>query len=219
MADIDSRTGKVYATPQIFDWLAQTHAPHDAALELAFTAPERTGLPAIQLGASEAKLLTLLVRLTGARRIVEVGTLAGYSGICLARGLPEGGMLYTIDHDEKAVDVARASFEAAGVSDRVRIVHADGPVGLASIAAEGPFDLMFVDADKARYDVYGQWATKNLRPGGMLIGDNAFFFGNLLDPDNSSAAAMRRFHEEMAASYDSVCIPTPDGMAVGILRQ
>lgn len=218
MADVDSRVGKTYASGDILDFVAQVHAPHDEALDLAFSAPLRTSLPSIQVGPSEGKLLSLLVRLSHAKKVVEVGTLAGYSGLWIARGLPADGVLYTIDHDPEACRVAHSHFEAGGVGDRVKVVQADGPEGLASIESHGPFDLMFVDADKGRYDVYARWAVANLKPGGLLVGDNAFFFGNLLDTTNSSAHAMREFHENMARFFDSVCIPTPDGMAVGILR-
>lgn len=218
MADLDSRQGVSYATPDILDFVARLHAPHDEVLARAFEAPARVGLPAIQVGPSEGKLLSLLVRLAGVKRAVEIGTLAGYSGLCIARALPADGKLFSIDHDPNACRVAREHFDAGGVGDRVVIVQGDGVESLSEIAAEGPFDLVFADADKGRYDVYGRWARAHLRPGGMLVGDNAFFFGRLLDPNDPAAAAMRRFHEEMARDFDSVCIPTPDGLAVGLLR-
>lgn len=218
MADIDSRTGTTYGTKPILDWVADLHAPHDDVLQRAFDAPARTGLPAIQLGPSEGRLLSLLVRLAGVVRAVEVGTLAGYSGLCIARALPEHGKLFTIDHDPNACRVAREHFALAGLVDRVDVIEGDGPEALSRIEQEGPFDMVFVDADKARYDVYGRWARANLRPGGLLIGDNSFFFGRLLDPADEAAAAMRRFHQEMAEFFDSVCVPTPDGLAVGMRR-
>lgn len=218
MADVDSRDGKTYATHAILETLGRIHAPHDDALEWAFTAPGRTKLPAIQVGPNEGKLLSVFVRLAAATRVVEVGTLAGYSGLWMARALPEGGRLYTIDHDPEAIAVARETFERGGVLDKVTLVNADGVEGLDSIAGEGPFDLMFVDADKARYDRYGAWAAANLRKGGLLVADNTFFFGRLLDADDPAAAGVRRFHEAAARDFETASIPTPDGMVVGIRR-
>jgi len=218
MADIASREGTSYATPAILDYTARIHADHDAALAWAFAAPASTGLPAIQVGPSEGKLLYTLARLASASRIVEVGTLAGYSGLWLARALPSDGRLHTIDHDENAVAVARETFTRGGVIDRVTLVHADGVAGLESITSSGPFDLVFLDADKGRYDQYGAWAAKNLRRGGLIVADNTFFFGRLLEPTDVAASAVRRFHEAVARDFDSVSIPTPDGMVVGIRR-
>jgi caffeoyl-CoA O-methyltransferase len=218
MADQDSRSGHTYHPPSILEYVARVHAAHDAGLEAAFTAPGTTGLPAIQVGPSEGKLVGMLASLIGAKKIVEIGTLAGYSGIWLARALPPGGVLVTLENDPAAAAVAAENFARAGVADRVRIVVGDAVESLPSLTAEGPFCMVFVDADKARYDQYGRWARENLRPGGLLIGDNAFFFGELLDTEKDAAMAMRIFHEEMAEHFDSVCIPTPDGLAVGRRR-
>jgi caffeoyl-CoA O-methyltransferase len=217
MADILSRAGERYADAPILAYLDRLHAPHDGALERAFLAPEREGLPAIQLGASEGKLLGLLIALAGARRVVEVGTLAGYSALRIARGLPEGGRLWSIEYEPKHVRVARESIAAAGLSERVEILEGKALDVLERLVAHGPFDAVFIDADKGHYDHYGRWAQKHLRPGGLLLGDNAYFFGRLLD-DNLEAAAMRRFHEEAAKAFDTVCIPTPDGLLLGIKR-
>ncbi|MCA9530171.1 MAG: O-methyltransferase [Myxococcales bacterium] len=218
MADDNSRTGTRYADAEALAYAARVHATHDAALERAFEAPGDNDMPAIQVGPSEGKLLHVLLALAGAQRVVEVGTLAGYSAIWMARALPPGGRLWTIEHDPKHAEVARGCIDAAGLGEVVEVVEADGPDGLRRVEPNGPFDAVFVDADKGRYDVYGRWASEHLRPGGLLIGDNAFFFGRLLDDEDPSAAAMRRFHEAMARDFRSVCVPTPDGLAVGIKR-
>jgi caffeoyl-CoA O-methyltransferase len=193
------------------------HAGHDGALARAFDAPERHGMPAIQLGPSEARLVELLVRLAGARKAVEIGTLAGYSAIRLARALQEGGHLWTVEFDPKHAAVARENLAAAGLAERVTVVEGAGLDVLPSLEVHAPFDAVFVDADKASYDAYGRWAARHLRPGGLLIGDNAFLFGRLLE-DSAEAAAMRRFHEEAARAFDTVCVPTPDGLLVGVKR-
>lgn len=217
MADSDSRKGSSYSTPELLKWLEQLHAPHDAALAQAFDAPAREGLPAIQVAPSEGKLLELLLKIAGARKVVEVGTLAGYSTIRLARALPPGGKVWSIELDEKHARVARKNLEAAAVADRAEVVVGAALTVLPGLVQHGPFDVVFIDADKERYDAYGRWAAANTRPGGLLLGDNAFYFGKLLE-DSAAAAAMRRFHEEAKAAYDTVCMPTPDGMLLGVRR-
>jgi caffeoyl-CoA O-methyltransferase len=217
MADKDSRAGVSYATREILDWLANTHAPHDAALARAFDAPAAQGMPAIQLGPSEAKAVALLLRLAGARKVVEVGTLAGYSALVMARALPDDGHLWTIEYDPKHARVARENLAAAGLAGRVTVLEGAGLDVLPSLEALGPFDAVFVDADKRNYDGYGRWAAKNVRKGGLLIGDNAFLFGRLLE-DSEEAAAMRRFHGEAREAFDTVCLPTLDGLLIGLRR-
>jgi caffeoyl-CoA O-methyltransferase len=218
MADPSSRQGHRYATPEILRYVDALHASHDGALASAFEAPEREGMPAIQVGASEGRLLELLARLAGARRAVEVGTLAGYSAIRLARGLGPEGRLWTLENDPRHAAVARARIAEAGLGDRVEIVEGDAAVRLGDVVQHGPFDLVFLDADKGRYDLYGRWAAANVRPGGLLLADNSYFFGRLLEPDDGDAAAMRRFHEEAAASFETACVPTPDGLLLGVRR-
>jgi len=217
MADADSRSGTTYSTPEVQAFVNDTHAPHDAVLQQAFDAPDEHGMPAIQIGPSEGKTLALLLSLVGAQRVVEVGTLAGYSGIWLARALPPGGRLWSIEFDAHHAEVARANFERAGVADRVEVIEGAGLDVLPQLEDQGPFDAVFVDADKGNYPQYGEWAARNLRTGGLLLGDNAYFFGELM-ADAETPAAMRRFHAEAAAAFDSVCLPTPDGLLVGVRR-
>ncbi|MEZ4465388.1 MAG: O-methyltransferase [bacterium] len=216
MADDDSRSGLRYTDPDLLAWLDDLHAPLDPALALAFTAPEREDMPAIQVGRSEGRLLSLLVRLVGARRVVEVGTLAGFSAIHLARGLPPDGHLWTIEFDAHHADVARTNIAVAGLSDRVTVLEGAGQDLLPTLS--GPFDLVFIDADKEGYDFYGRWAAANLRPGGLLLADNACFFGKLLDPHRAAAAAVRRLHTEARDAFETVCVPTPDGLLLGIRK-
>ena len=215
MADQGSRAGERYATPQILDYAALTHHPSDRGLERAFQAPARHGMPEIQLGPAEGRLLELLLRLINATKVVEIGTLAGYSALWMARALPPGSHLWTIESDPKHAGVAAEVVGEAGFGDRVTIIRDEAADVLPRLRDSGPFCAVFLDADKGRYDLYGRWATANLRPGGLLIGDNAYLFGRLLE-DSEEARAMRRFHEEMSSSYRSVCLPTPDGLAVGV---
>jgi caffeoyl-CoA O-methyltransferase len=172
-------------------------------------------MPAIQVGPSEGKTLELLLKLAGAKKVVEVGTLAGYSAIRLARALPEDGHLFTIEYEPAHAAVARESIATAGLAGKVTILEGPALAVLSSLEEGGPFDAVFVDADKRNYDLYGRWAAKNLRRGGLLLGDNAYLFGRLLE-DSDEAAAMRRFHEEAREHFDTVVVPTPDGLLVGV---
>ncbi len=215
MADTDSRSGLSYATHDILAWCARVHAPHDAALTGAFGSPATHGMPAIQLGPSEAKAVGLLLKLAGAKKVVEVGTLAGYSALVMARALPANGRVFTIEHDPKHARVARENVAAAGESARVTVLEGAALEVLPSLEREAPFDAVFIDADKLNYDGYGRWAARNVRAGGLLVGDNAYLFGQLLE-DSAEAAAMRRFHEEAREAFDTVCLPTPDGMLLGL---
>jgi caffeoyl-CoA O-methyltransferase len=216
MADQNSRAGRArYDTPAIIEYVDRVHAGHDAGLAQAFAVP--AGIPTIQVAPSEGKLLTLLVQLVGAKKIVEVGTLVGYSAIRMARGLPPGGKLWSIEYEAKHAEVARANVAAAGLSDRVEVLVGAGVDVLPTLVQHGPFDVVFIDADKQSYDRYGAWAAANLRKGGLVIGDNAYLFGELTG-EGERPAAMRGFHEGVAAAFDSVCVPTPDGMVVGIKR-
>jgi caffeoyl-CoA O-methyltransferase len=217
VADVDSRTGLRYATPEVLEWTSRLHAAHDTALEAAFSAPERFGLPAIQVAPSEGKLLTLLLALAGARTAVEIGTLAGYSALRLARALPPDGTLYTIETDPRHASIARGVLEASDVAGRVTVLEGPALEVLPRLEGKGPFDAVFVDADKRSYDRYGRWAAANLRRGGLLLGDNAYLFGRLLE-DSEEGSAMRRFHEEAARDFETVCIPTPDGLLLGVRR-
>ena len=215
MADKDSRQGVRYQTPQLIEYVNTTHASHDPALAQAFSVPE--GIPAIQVGPSEGKLLAMLLRFVGAKKVVEVGTLVGYSAIHMARALPQGGHLYSIEYDPKHAEVARANIERAGLADRVSVLVGAGVDVLPRLVEHGPFDAVFIDADKQNYHRYGEWAVQNLRSGGLVLGDNAYLFGELLE-DSDRGRAMRAFHEHVAKHCESVCVPTPDGLVVGVKR-
>lgn len=217
MADNDSRDGSRYSTKALIEWVDTAHAPHDAALDAAFSSPDGDAMPAIMLGKSEAKLLELLMQLVQAKRVVEIGALAGYSAIRLARGMAPGGKLWTIEFDESYADVVQRNVDRANLSEQVEVVVGAALDVLPSLCQHGPFDAVFIDADKQNYAAYGAWARDNLRRGGLLIGDNAYLFGNLLD-ESERGAAMRAFHEQTAAHFDSVCVPTPDGLVLGIKR-
>ena len=144
MADADSRTGARYATPEIVHWLDTLHAGHDAGLEQAFLAPGRNGMPAIQVGISEGKLLTLLLRMAGAKKVVEFGTLAGYSAIRMAKALPPDGHLWSLEFDPKHAAVARANIEAAGFAAKVTVLVGPALDALPELDKLAPFDTVCI---------------------------------------------------------------------------
>jgi caffeoyl-CoA O-methyltransferase len=215
MADNDSRAGKSYATPSILQFVEHAHGPHDTALARAFAVPE--GVPAHQVSPSDGRLIYVLMRLARARKAVEIGTLAGYSAIHIARGLAPGGRLWSIEFEPRHAELAHRNLAAAGLADIAHVLVGSALDVLPTLVPEGPFDVVFIDADKGNYDRYGRWALENLRPGGLVIADNAYLFGELMD-DKPEALSVRKFHELVARTCDSVCAPTPDGMVVGIKR-
>lgn len=217
MADNDSRAGERYATKEIIDYLNKTHATHTEGLQRAFDAPSQHGMPAIMVGPAEGKLLRMLLQMVGAKKVVEVGTLAGYSAISMAMALPEDGHLYTIEYSPENAKVSQDNIAAAGQSHKVTVLIGAGNEVLPTLESKGPFDAVFIDADKVSYDSYGRWAAKNTRKGGLLLGDNALLFGRLLE-DSPEGAAMRRFHEEARAHFETVCVYTQDGLLLGIKR-
>lgn len=217
MASRESRSGTRYSTPGVLEFVDRLHVPHDFALDEAYNAPDREKIPSIQLSRGEAKAVAMMLRLIRACKVVEVGTLAGYSTIHIARALEAGGRLWTIEAEARHVEIARRNLVQAGVHDRVEVVHGHAPDVLERVEPYAPFDAIFVDANKIHYDYYGRWAASHLRVGGLLLVDNAYLFGTLLD-DTPTAASVRRLHEDSRYHFDTVCVPTPDGLLVGIRR-
>jgi predicted O-methyltransferase YrrM len=171
--------------------------PSDPVLESALAASEKAGLPPIQVSACQGKLLQVLAQIQGARTILEVGTLGGYSTIWLARALPSGGRLTTLEVDPKHADVARVNFERAGLSGLIDLRVGPAIEALPQLEAEGkgPFDLVFIDADKPSTPDYFRWALKLSRKGTLIIVDNVIRKGALLDVASTdlNVQGMRRF--------------------------
>ena len=176
---------------------------HDPTLDSAIQASSAAELPAFAVSPSQGKLLFLLAQMQGARNILELGTLGGYSTIWLARALPPGGQLVTLEASPKHAEVARANIANAGLTDRVEIRVGSALDTLPRLAAEGraPFDLIFIDADKENNPPYFTWALKLSRPGTVILVDNVVRDGAVADPANTAPAiqGVRRFHEMLAA--------------------
>lgn len=179
---------------------------------------EAHGLPLINLEQNEALLLQLLVRLSGAERVIEIGTLAGYSGIWIARALPPHGILTTIEVSSVHANLARTHFEHAGLADKVTVLQGDGVQVLDKLAVEKPYDLMFIDADKVSYLSYLHWAAANLRVGGAVVADNAFWQGRVLNPATADDHGMVAFNRALAEhpQFESTIIEVGDGIALGV---
>jgi predicted O-methyltransferase YrrM len=172
----------------------------DPVLTGALARAAAAGLPAHDVAPNQGKLLHLLARLAGARRILELGTLAGYSTIWLARALPEDGRLITLEADAGYAEVARANLEAAGLADRVEVRVGAALDTLPDL--EGPFDLVFLDADKQRTPEYLEWALRLTRPGSLIVADNVVRDGELADADSDDprVQGVRRFMELLGAA-------------------
>jgi predicted O-methyltransferase YrrM len=178
-------------------------APADPALDAALRASAEAGLPAIQVSPGQGKLLYLLARLCGVRRILEIGTLGGYSAIWLGRALPADGRLVSLERDPAHAELARANLARAGLGDRVEVVVGPALETLPALAQGGaaPFDMVFIDADKGGYPAYLDWALRLTGPGALIAADNVVRGGAVLDPDGDDAAARgaRAFNAALAA--------------------
>jgi predicted O-methyltransferase YrrM len=176
---------------------------HDAALEAALQASADAGLPAIALTPALGKLLHLLARMHGARSILELGTLGGYSTIWLARALPDDGHLVTLELNPRYAEVAAANVERAGLAGLIKINVGPALDGLRALiaAGAGPFDFVFIDADKQSTPEYFELALELVAPGSVIVTDNVVLGGALIDAasEDSRAHGMRRFHELLAA--------------------
>ncbi len=188
---------------EVDQYIDEMLVQQDAALIEALRSSDSAGLPPISVAPSHGKFLHLLARMQGARRILEIGTLGGYSAIWLARALPARGRLVTLEYDPKHADVARANLERAGVANKVDIRVGPALEILPQIAAERqePFDFTFIDADKRSNPDYFQWALKLSRRGSVIVIDNVVRRGAVIDASNSdeNIRGVRKMHELIAA--------------------
>jgi predicted O-methyltransferase YrrM len=182
---------------EIDNYLDDCFVPGDDVLDAALASSEAAGLPRINVAPNQGKLLLLLAQAIGASRILEIGTLGGYSTIWLSRGLAPGGKLITLDANAKFAEVARANIARAGFGEMVELRVGKANDTLPSLAAEPPFDLIFIDADKEGTPGYFRWAVKLARQGALIVVDNVVREGAILDTSgkDSSVQGMRRFFE------------------------
>ncbi len=202
-------------------YVQRLFAGEDDVLRSVRARADAAGLPRIQLPPATARALQILVRAVRATRVVEVGTLAGYSAIWIARALPPGGRLVTLEINPGHAEVARRSLEEAGVADRVEVRVGDAAEALARMGRDASVDMVFLDADKERYAQYMEEAARLLRRGGLLVADNAFWKGRVLEPgDDRIAALLNRFSEIVASEprFDATILPVGDGLMVAVRR-
>jgi len=205
-------------TDRHFEYIAERTRGDDDFLIALKRDAAAAGIPAIWISPEQASFMQILLRMTQARTVVEVGTLAGYSAIHMARALPAGGRVLTIEIDDGHAAFAREQFAKSDVADKVELLHGSGNERLAELPPLSA-DAMFIDADKAGYPHYLEQAHRILRPHGLLMCDNAFAFGELFAdvPADSSVNAIRRFNDILAVdeSFHSVICPIGDGLWVG----
>jgi predicted O-methyltransferase YrrM len=206
-------------------YLSKAVIPADPILEHVLTAAHEAGLPAIQVSPHQGKLLMLLAQILGAQRILEIGTLAGYSTIWLARALPPQGRLITLEADPRHAEVARSNIARANLADRVEVRLGRALVSLPKLAKESapPFDMFFIDADKKNIPEYFAWCVRFSRPGSVIVVDNVVRDGAVIDPHTQEAGVqgIRRFFEMVSAeprvtgtALQTVGVKGHDGFAI-----
>lgn len=209
-------------------YLEGLFGPPDDALASALTRAEKAGLPPINVSSGLGRFLHVLALATGARRILEIGTLGGYSTIWLARALPEGGSLVSLEYEPRHAEVARENLAAAGLADRVEVRVGDAAVSLRELAeaGEGPFDLVFIDADKPPYAEYLEAAIQLSRPGTLIVADNVVSRGRVAQGPNDSdiVTGIQRFNDMVtadprvsAAILQTVGAKSHDGVALAVV--
>ncbi len=202
-------------------YIRKTFVQEDTELNQAFLLKEKYS---IQISAEEGKLLSLFVKMNNIKTIVEVGTLYGYSSIWMARALPLGGHIYTIEINSEYADIAIKNFSTFKVDDKITLIQGVGLEQLRELEIQSPFDMIFIDADKAGYPDYLDWAELHVRQGGLIIADNTLLFDTVFlksPPEwlsKKSWLGMKKFNEKLSDinKYYSILIPTKDGMTVAL---
>ncbi len=223
---VSAEKGFGQADPKVVEYAYRVFCPEDSVLQEIREESRRQGLPDIEIGAFDGLHLEVLTRMAGARRVVEIGTLGGYSGTRLLRAMPADGRLYTFELNPRHAAVALTNFERAGVADRATIYVGPALQKLVEIEGEAPFDLVFIDADKAHYPDYLAWAANHLRIGGTVIADNTFGWGQVYrekgvsDREEKTLEGLRRFNALVAQDdrFQATILPTAEGLTIAVKR-
>lgn len=194
--------------------ITRTFAPEDEGLRAALRAAHEEGIPEIQISPIQGKFLQLLAKMCNARKILELGSLAGYSGIWLARALPADGRFITLEINPKHAEVVRQSYARAGVADRAEVRVGKALDLLPALESEAPFDLVFIDADKPPYPQYLEWALRLTRPGSIIVADNCIRDGEALrDPaeihDNRGTAQVAEYNKRVVENPHLLSLALP----------
>ncbi|MBD2866367.1 O-methyltransferase [Paenibacillus oceani] len=208
---------------QTADLYVESLYEKDADLERVRQSIADNGMPEISVAPGYGRLLTLLVGMTGAKRLLEIGALGGYSGICLARGLNGEGKLVSLELKEEFAAVARANVEAAGLGTIVEYRIGEALPTLEKLGEEGEkFDFFFIDADKGNYVNYLEWAIRLANPGALIVGDNALLHGKTMDPaaKGNSVQVVREFNKRMATDprLEGTILPAYDGLCIARVK-
>ncbi len=204
-------------------YLRQLFHADDEELQRLQAEAEAAGLPPISIGPEQGKFLQVLIVLTRARKVLEIGTLGGYSGAWMARALPPDGRLISLELEEPHAAFARRQWAQMGLEGKCQVRIGPALETLPHLADEAPFDLVFIDADKENYPAYLEWAITYSRPGTVIVGDNVALGGRLVDPESREEAwvqGMRRFVERLSQDprLISTVVPYPDGLALAVVR-
>lgn len=221
----DRRMKGTPITEELYAYIVEMFAAEDDLLKRLPAEAEAKGIPQIHIAPEQGKFLQILMGATGAKKVLEVGALFGYSTIWMARALPPGGKLITVELDPLHAQTTRENVARAGLADRVEVREGDARTILPQLANEAPFDLAFIDAEKAEYLDYVDAALALMRKGGVIVGDNASAQGLVWNPSPPEDArdfvlAIRAFNQRMAADPRllSLLVPIGDGMCVGVVR-
>lgn len=205
---------------QISQYITDLFAVQDEVLQTIKQASNDHGLPSISVKPEEGRFLQFLVRACGVKKALEIGTLGGYSGVWIARGLLPGGKLITLEREAQRAEMARGHFAAAGLQEMVEVRVGNAHDLLLELRQEAPFDFVFIDADKPGYPAYMDWALENVRLGGVIAAHNAFRKGSVagLVPDDEYTELMRNFNQRVAEDERliSTIFPAGDGMVVAV---
>jgi caffeoyl-CoA O-methyltransferase len=206
--------------PENIEVYALAHSSPEPPLfaELAAATRAQTTQPQMMVGHTQGSLLKFLVRMTGAKRVLEIGTFTGYSALAMAEGLPEDGSIVTCDIDPKATAIARAFWERSPHGRKIRLQLAPALDTIATLA--GPIDFVFIDADKTNYIRYWDACVPKMRAGGVLVADNVLWSGEVLDPETDDARAIAAFNEHVVrdARVEMVMLPIRDGVTLAVKR-
>lgn len=205
-------------TEALVEYVQERYAREDAVLTDLRAALVQRGMPMIHVSPATGRVLQVLVAAAGGRRVLEVGTLGGYSAIWMARGLTPGGHLTTVELEPERAELARSFLAEAGVADAVEVIVGDARALLPTLGPDGAFDVVFLDADKEGYAGYAREADRLLRPGGLLLADNAFWSGRVLEaPMDDATRGIQAFNDALAGGrYPATILPVGDGLAIAV---
>lgn len=196
----------------------------DDELEFVLQQAKKFGTPPLQMTPVDARHLQVICQMIRPQKVVEIGTLCGYSAVNLSRGLAPGGVIYTCEKSEHHIKVASHVFSQLKLEEKIKLVPGEALESLKSLSQNGPFDMVFIDADKDNYPNYFEWAVNNLRSGGVLVADNVFLFGHIASPCEDRlgemAAAMKLFNEKCASDkrFLTTFFPTGEGLLVAVKK-